>query len=219
MHAQIAVVLGSTGLIGTELLKLLLNDPDFSAVRILVRQPVAITHQKLDVQIVSFDDYHDIKLKLGTGHSVFCCVGTTMKKVKGEKEAYRKVDYNIPVNSANAAIENGFKKYLLVSSVGADKNSANFYLQLKGLVEEAISKLAFESIHFFRPSLLLGDRKEFRPAEKLVQGSMKIFSILFVRRFKKYKPIKVIDVAQAMVAASKKDVDGVHVHHFGEMVR
>ena len=219
MHAQTAVVLGSTGLIGTELLQLLLNDGDYSTVRILVRKPVGMTHQKLDVQIVSFDDYHDIKEKIGSGHSLFCCVGTTMKKVKGDKDAYRKVDYNIPVNAANAALENGFKKYLLVSSVGANRNAGNFYLQLKGLVEDTIALLEFESIHFFRPSVLLGNRKESRPAEKIAQGSMKMFSILFLGRLQKYKPIRAIDVAKAMIAASKSPDKGVFMHHYGEMVK
>ena len=219
MHAQTAVVIGSTGLIGMELLQLLLNDPDYSTVRILVRQPVATAHQKLDVQIVTFDDYHDIKEKLGSGHSVFCCVGTTMKKVKGNKEAYRKVDYNIPVNAANAAVENGFKKYLLVSSVGANRNSGNFYLQLKGLVEDVIAKLEFESIHFFRPSVLLGNRKESRPAEKIAQGGMKILSIFLLGRLRNYKPIRAIDVAKAMIKASKSFDKGVFMHHFEEMVK
>ena len=218
MQGQTAVVIGSTGLIGTQLVQLLLLDTAFTEVRILVRRPVSVSHPKLVIQIVAFDDYHDLKEKIASGHSVFCCIGTTQKKVKGDKTAYRKVDYNIPVNAANAAIENGFKKFLLVSSVGANKNSGNFYLRLKGEVEDSISKLEFESIHFFRPSILLGDRKEFRPGEKIAQGSMKLLSFLFAGSLKKYKPIQSSDVAKAMVAASKQQKKGVHVYEYKEIM-
>lgn len=176
MQGQTAVIIGATGLIGSHVLQLLLDDQTFSTVRILVRRPVSISHPKLIVQIVDFNNYLDIKEKLSAGHSIFCCIGTTQKKVKGDKAAYKKVDFDIPVNAANAGIENGFKRFLLVSSVGANTSSGNFYLKTKGSVEEAISKLAFESVHIFRPSLLLGDRNEFRAAEKFAQGAMQTFS-------------------------------------------
>ena len=217
MQGQTAVVIGSTGLIGSQVLQLLLEDPAFSTVRILVRSPVSISHPKLDVQLVDFNNYIDIKEKISSGHSIFCCIGTTQSKVKGDKQAYRKVDFDIPVNTANAGIENGFKKYLIVSSVGANAASRNFYLQLKGSVEDAIAKLAFESIHIFRPSLLLGDRKESRPAEKFAQGGMQLLSFVFLGPLKKYRAIQSSDVAKAMVAAAKEGTKGVKVHHYGEM--
>jgi uncharacterized protein YbjT (DUF2867 family) len=218
MQGQTAAVIGSTGLIGTQLVQFLLEDTAFTEVRILVRRPVSLSHPKLTVQIVAFDDYHELKEKIGSGHSVFCCVGTTQQKVQGDKEAYRKVDYNIPVNAANASIENGFKKFLLVSSAGADKNSSNFYLQLKGSVEESISQLEFESIHFFRPSILLGDRKEFRAGEKIAKRSMQLLSFLFFGPLKKYKPIQSSEVAKSMIAASKQNEKGVHVYGYKEMM-
>src|SRR5215203_6091022 len=99
MQAQTAVVIGSTGLIGSQLVTLLLEDKAFQAVHLLVRKPISLAHPKLVVRIVDFDNYHDIKEKIGAGHSIFCCVGTTQKKVKGDKTAYRKVDYGIPVNT------------------------------------------------------------------------------------------------------------------------
>ena len=189
MQAQTAVVVGATGLIGSEVVKLLLNDNSFSEVRLLVRRPLSLSHPKLRIQLVDFDNYFDIKKKMSSGHSVFCCVGTTQKKVKGDLNAYRKVDYDIPVNTANAAIENGFKNYLLVSSVGANEKSKNFYLQLKGSVEVAVSKLDFQSVYFFRPSLLLGERSEFRLGEKVAQTIMSTFSFVLVGGSRKYKPI------------------------------
>lgn len=218
MQGQTALVIGASGLIGSQLIDLLLSDTSFTEVRILVRNPASLSHPKLKTLVVNFNDYGDIKEKIGAGHSVFCCVGTTQKKVKGDREAYRKVDYQIPLNTANAAIENGFKKYLLVSAVGANPAARNFYLQLKGAAETAIGKLGFESIHIFRPSLLLGNRKEFRAGEKIAQVSMGALSFLFAGPLKKYKPIQSIDVAKAMVAASKQNTTGVKVYEYGEMM-
>jgi uncharacterized protein YbjT (DUF2867 family) len=217
MQGQTAVVIGATGLIGTQLVQLLLNDNTFTEVRILVRKPVEFSHMKLNVQLVVFDDYVDLKEKIGAGHSLFCCVGTTGKKVQGDKAAYRKVDYKIPVNAAHAAVENGFKKYLLVSAIGADKNSRNFYLHLKGSVEDEIAKLPFESIHYFRPSLLLGDRKEFRVGERIAQVSMSALSFLFAGPLKKYKAMESSDVAKAMVAASKLEGKGLIIYEYDDI--
>jgi len=219
MQGQTAVVIGSTGFIGSQLVQLLLYDPAFTEVRILVRQPTLLSHPKLVVEVVSFDNYQEIKDKMSVGHSVFCCVGTTQKKVQGDKIAYRKVDYNIPVNAANASIENGFKKFLIVSSVGANKNSRNFYLQVKGAAEEAISKLDFDSIHFFRPSILLGNRKEFRAGEMFAKRSMHLMSFLLFGPLKKYKPIEGSEVAKAMIAASKQNQKGVHIYEYEEMMK
>ena len=218
MQRQTAVVVGATGLIGSQLVELLLNDTDFSGVRVLARRPLSVSHPKLSANIVAFDDYHLLKDKISTGHSLFCCVGTTQKKVKGDKAAYRKVDFDIPVNSAHAAIENGFKRYVLVSSVGANADSNNFYLKLKGEAEKAISKLPFESVHFFRPSVLLGNRAEFRFGEKIAQGSMQLLSFMFLGGLKKYKPIQSKDVAKAMIAAAKKPSSGVQVYEYDDII-
>lgn len=218
MQRQTAVVIGATGLIGSQLVELLLADTDFSEVRVLARRPLSLSHPKLNVHIVTFEDYHLLKEKISTGHALFCCVGTTQKKVKGDKAAYRKVDFDIPVNSAHAAIENGFKRYLLVSSVGANADTNNFYLKLKGEAEQAISKLPFESVHFFRPSLLLGNRTEFRLGEKIAQGSMQLLSFMFIGGLKKYKPIQSSDVAKGMMAAAKKTSSGIHVYEYRDII-
>ncbi|MBA4139442.1 MAG: NAD(P)H-binding protein, partial [Segetibacter sp.] len=162
MQPLTAIVLGATGLIGGQLVERLLNDDDFEKVKILVRRPVELANKKLEVQIVNFDNLADFRAKLGSGDCIFCCIGTTQKQVKGDKTAYRKVDFDIPVNAAKMGKDAGFKKYLLVSSVGAKASARNFYLKLKGEVEKAIAEQHFESFHVFRPSMLLGDRKEVR---------------------------------------------------------
>lgn len=219
MQALTAVVLGATGLIGEQLVKQLLNDTDFSKVRILVRRPVELSHPKLEVQIVDFDNHVEYQSKLGSGDCIFCCIGTTNSKVKGDKTAYRKIDFDIPVNAAKMGKEAGFTNYLLVSAVGANAGSSNFYLRLKGEVEAEIARMNFQSFHAFRPSMLLGNRKEFRFAESIAKKVMSALSVLFVGRLKKYKGIGDLVVAKAMVASAKLGKKGIFVHHYEDMVK
>jgi uncharacterized protein YbjT (DUF2867 family) len=113
----------------------------------------------------------------------------------------------------------GFTNYLLVSAVGADAHSKNFYLRLKGEVEREIADLKFKSFHAFRPSILLGERKEFRLAELLGKGVMQGLSSLFIGNLKKYKGIEGENVARAMVAAAKSDGKGMYVHHYDDIIK
>src|SRR5690242_8899902 len=169
MQSQTAVVIGATGLIGSNVVKTLLNDAAFEKVIVLVRKSFAVADAKLELQFVDFNNIDDLSQKIGKGDSIFCCVGTTQKKVKGDLNEYRKVDHDIPVNTARIALSKGFKKYLLVSSVGANANASNFYFKLKGEVEEEISAMPFESVHIFQPSMLMGERKEFRFGEVIAK--------------------------------------------------
>src|SRR6478736_6244240 len=159
------VVLGGSGLIGKELIRQLLKDPSFLIVRALVRTPLDIEHPKFLSQTTNFSDEEDFQEKLGTGTVVFCCIGTTMKKVDGDKMEYKRIDYDIAINAARFASEKKFKHFVLVSAVSANPNSRNFYIKLKGKIEEDLKTIQFNSIHIFRPSVLLGDRKESRPTE------------------------------------------------------
>lgn len=217
MQTQTAVIIGATGMVGGLLLQQLLQNDQFSSVRILVRKPVPLSHPKLEVKLVNFDDADSFNDGLGKGDIVFCCVGTTQKKVKNDKTAYRKVDYDIPVTAAQMAAKNGFRKFLLVSAVGANPNSANFYLQLKGSVEEDISVLPFDSIHIFRPSLLIGNRQEKRTAEKIAQAVMPAISWLLAGPLRKYKPISGEKVAISMMKAALSPDNGLHIYHYDDM--
>jgi uncharacterized protein YbjT (DUF2867 family) len=185
---------------------------------VLVRKPFTIHHPRLEVQQVIFNDINDFKNKLGVGDCIFCCIGTTQQKVKGDRTAYRKVDYDIPVNASQIGFEHGFTKYLLVSSVGANSSSKNFYLKLKGEVEDAITKIPFESIHIFQPSILLGKRNEFRLGEFLGKVVMQGLSFLLTGSLKKYRGIQAIDVARAMIAAAKKEQVGIKRYQYKEMI-
>ena len=149
---------------------------------------------------------------------VFSAVGTTQKKVKGDKNAYRKVDFDIPVNAAKAAAKFGVYSFSLVSSVGANAaNNNNFYLKLKGIVEEAVSKESIPQLHIMRPSMLLGDRKEKRIGESIAAVLMPVFSIFLFGKWAKYKAIKAEDVAKAMLQASKSPVKGIHIYEYEEI--
>lgn len=205
MKEQTAVVIGATGLVGQILVEKLLADPDFKKVRILVRRETGIEHPKLEERIVRFDHYLEFTNQFGEGDVIFSCVGTTQKKVQGDQEAYRKIDFDIPVDAAKIGIEKGFQKFMLVSSVGADPASKNFYLRLKGETEEAIRTFPFKSIGLFRPSILLGERNEVRSGEKAAKILMRFFSRLLIGGYRKYRAIDARDVAAAMIRYSKQE--------------
>jgi uncharacterized protein YbjT (DUF2867 family) len=195
-----ATIIGATGLIGGYLLEELLQDSYYDTVRILIRRPIELTHPKLEKKLVDFNDTESFRLALEGSDVVFCAIGTTQKKVKGDKEAYRKVDYDITVNAAKFCKLNGCETFVFVSSVGANSQGNNFYLKLKGEIEEAVKAVGLKSVHIMRPSLLVGDRKEFRLGEKIAQWVMPVFSFLMP---KKYKPVKARDVAREMVELAR----------------
>lgn len=216
MNGQTAVVLGSTGLIGSQVLNQLLSDDAFTKVRVLVRRSVNITHPKLEVSVTDFNNYSDYQTKLGKGDCIFCCIGTTNAKVKGDKAEYRKIDFDIPVNAARFGKEAGFQQFLLVSAVGANSKSSIFYSRLKGEVEEVIATFQFKSFHIFRPSVLLGKRNENRLGERIGKVLFTIFSFLIPS---KYKGIKDVDVAKAMINAAKEGREGMKVYYYEDMIK
>ncbi len=209
-----ATIIGTTGLIGGYLLEELLQDSFYDTVRILIRRPVELTHTKLEKKLVDFADAESFRLALEESDVVFCVIGTTHKKVKGDKVSYRKIDYDIAVNAARFCKMNGCETFVLVSSVGANNKSNNFYLQLKGEVEDAVKNIGLKSVHIMRPSVLLGDRKEFRLGEKISKTIMSAFSFLIPA---KYKPIHGKQVAIAMLAAAKKRNGGFYIYHYPEI--
>lgn len=204
-----AIVIGATGLIGNELLKLLLNDDDFQKVNVFVRRPLQISHEKLTEYVVDFNGIEDHLTEI-KGDVLFCCIGTTIRKA-GSKEAFFKVDAGYPLAFAKAAKQNGLRQFILISSLGANKESSNFYLKVKGEVESALKSIGFESLLIFRPSMLLGKRKEFRLGESVGKVFMKIFSFAFQGNLRKYLAIDAKSVAVSMVIASKKMHSGFHV--------
>lgn len=218
MNELSAVVIGATGLTGNFLVEELLKDNAFKIVRILVRKPVKILHPKLQQEIINFNDINDFADKFGEGDVIFCCIGTTQKKVKNDKIAYEKIDFDIPVNAARIGISKNFKKYLIVSAIGANEKSSNFYLKLKGKTENALKQFPFESISIFRPSILIGQRNEFRFGEKIIHAITEVFSFLFFGMLRKYHSIDALNVAKAMVKQSKSNEPGLHYFEYDGMM-
>jgi uncharacterized protein YbjT (DUF2867 family) len=214
MTHKTSTIIGATGLIGSHLLQQLQDDDTFKSVNILVRREVGYTHPKVKEMVIDFEDLEAFKSGIKGSDVVFCAVGTTNKKVKGDKEAYRKVDYDIPVYAARFAEQESCSQFVLVSAIGANSQSKNFYTRLKGQVEDTIKQLNIPSILFFRPSLLLGNRQEARIGESIGKWIMKPVSFLLPS---KMKPIQAADVAWAMQKASQSELQGVHVFHFQEM--
>jgi uncharacterized protein YbjT (DUF2867 family) len=201
-----ALVAGSTGLIGGQLLSLILEDPYYDKVIALSRKPLSLTHAKLQNILVEVDQINQNKDL--NAEDVFCCLGTTIKQAK-TKEAFRKVDFDYPLELAKILKANGAKQFLLVSALGSNKNSGVFYNRVKGEVEEAIAAVGYDSFHIFKPSLLVGPRKEQRSGEDAAKVFYKIFGFLIP---KKYKEIESIKVARAMIALAKTEKQGLQIH-------
>jgi len=213
-----AILIGASGLIGQHLLQELLADSSVESVKLVGRRSLGLSHPKLSEAIIDFENEFAYRDAVSDADTIFCCVGTTQKKVKGDQAAYRKVDYDIPVRAARYAAAKGFQRYLLVSSVGADPKSSNFYLRLKGEVEAAIAAQTIPSIYFMRPSILLGARQESRIGETVGKGVMQAFSFLLLGGMRRYKPIQGKDVAKAMLRAAKGSQEGRWVWEYGEML-
>ena len=214
MNGKTATIIGVTGLTGGYLYELLKQDNSFETIRLIVRRPMSKDDPRTQMKLVDFDDAESLLLAIDGSRVVFCAIGTTNKKVKGNKEAYRKVDYDIPVKAARFCKMAGCETFVLVSSVGANSKSGNSYLKLKGEVEDAVKETGLNSVHIMRPSMLLGERKEFRLGEKIGKGVMTAFSFLIPSKF---KPIHARDVAKAMLVAAKEKREGFVVYEYGIM--
>lgn len=194
-----ANVIGATGLVGKELVKLLLENKNFEKVRIFVRHDSGFFHPKLEQLIVDFADEKTWVDKL-TGDVLFSALGTTLKQA-GSKEKQYEVDFTYNLNFARKAKENGIENYVLVSSVGANSTSSIFYTRIKGELDDTVAKIGFKNLVILRPASLAGKRSEKRWMEEL---SLPV--VRFITQFilKKYRPIEGKIVAQAMINAVVK---------------
>jgi uncharacterized protein YbjT (DUF2867 family) len=211
-----ALVAGSTGLVGSHLLSDLLDSEYYTDVIALVRRPIELSNSKLKQVICNFELLADYAPCFEGIHDVFCTLGSTIKKA-GSQDAFRSVDFEYPLQLAKLSAAQGVKQYFLVSAMGADEKSRIFYNRVKGEVERSVQEVGLPSIHIFRPSLLLGDRVEFRIAEKLASKLIPAFSFLLVGRLKKYRPIRAADVALAMIRVAQMDETGMHTYLSNEI--
>jgi len=197
-----AVIFGGTGLTGRFLTELLIADARYELITLFVRKEIPTYHGKVRQIIFNQDSIADIKSEI-SGDQVFCCLGTTIKKA-GSKEAFAKTDHHLIVDIAKAALANNIHSFTVISSIGANPDSGNFYLKTKGLTEVALKNLNFSNLIILRPSMLLGLRKESRPLEDIGKSISKALSFLFIGRLRKYKPIHAETVARAMIVATNE---------------
>lgn len=213
--AKSALLIGATGLVGGFVLQQILQDDYYDKVIVLTRKPLNNQHPKLKEVVVDFtklDEYAaEIKADI-----IFSCLGTTIK-VAGSQEAFKRVDFEYPYKVAQIAKQNGASAYLLVSALGAAKDSLVFYNRVKGELEEEVSSLHYDAFHILQPSLIIGDRKEARTGEGIAQKLAPVFDALMVGGLKKYKSIKAEQIAMAMVAYSKLNDKGVFKHESDEL--
>lgn len=198
MH-RTALLAGATGLVGRELLSLLLDDADIAEVVALTRRPLATPHPKLQQGIVPFDQLASFALP--PVDDFFCCLGTTMKRA-GSQAAFREVDLAYPVTIARMALAAGATRCMFVSAMGANPQSNVFYNRIKGELESELAGLAFQAVFAFRASLLTGKRKEFRLVERAALVLVQPFSFLVSPAV---RPIAATDVARAMLACAKSN--------------
>jgi len=209
MAPKTAILFGASGLIGNYVLQELIKDDRYSQIVLFSRKLLHPGSSKVVEIITSFEDKALLENNLN-GDEIYCCLGTTIAKA-GNQPAFRKVDYDLPVAIGVAAKKKGITKMLVVSSLGAEATSSNFYLRTKGEMEQSLKSLGLLSLHFFRPSMLLGSRKESRPAETVGKIAMRALSFLFVGGLRKYKAIHAYTVAKAMIAvANSKHTEEVY---------
>jgi uncharacterized protein YbjT (DUF2867 family) len=204
-----ALVIGATGLVGTELIHQLVTHPAFGRVVALVRRtpPVA---PEVESIVADFDHLEAVPQAFRVTH-VFSALGTTIKQA-GSRERFRQVDFGYPLRVAQLAREAGARHCLLVSSLGASSRSRVFYGRVKGELEEALERLGFPSLTLVRPSLLLGDRAEFRWSEAILKPLAWTFP-------PKYRAVQARDVARELIAAAVEDRVGIRVIQNREIQR
>jgi uncharacterized protein YbjT (DUF2867 family) len=203
-----AIVIGASGLIGRELVHLLLEDTSFSKVTIFVRKALIITDDKLQQIVLDFNELEQYS-EVFDESVLFLCIGTTRKKTPN-LEDYRAIDYGITLRAANLTKASGVEEVHLISAIGASSNSTIFYNKLKGEIEEDLIKIGFNSTYIYQPSMLIGKRGESRPAEFFFQKLMPVFDLLMVGSLKKYHSVSKEKLAKTMLNHHLKAKKGVH---------
>jgi uncharacterized protein YbjT (DUF2867 family) len=213
-----ALILGASGLVGSQLLSCLLQDEQYEQVTILVRQEIDLRHAKLNQLVL--DDFMNLEDCRALFHvdDIFCCLGTTMKRAK-TRERFYQVDYTFPMMAATLAKESDAKRFLLVSAMGASEHSIFYYSRVKGEVEKHIQQLNLPTFLIFRPSLLLGKREELRFGEQLAATLSQPLSFLMPGPLQKYRPIQAKQVAQAMHQMAQTFLPGTHIFENDQISR
>ena len=200
-----ALLFGSSGLVGGQILNRLTNDVNYSKIKIFVRSEPEIQSNKLEIIKTDFNDLENFKDYI-KGDDCFFCIGTT-KQNSPNKNEYQKVELEIPKKIAQIARSNSVNSFIFVSSIYANPKSSGDYVKFKGLVEEELKKLNFSNLGILRPSFLMGNRKENRTGEKIGILTFRLLSPLLLGPLKKMKPINSEKVAKAMIKIANEDLE------------
>ncbi|MFB6319693.1 NAD(P)H-binding protein [Saccharicrinis sp. FJH54] len=200
------VIAGSTGLVGKALLQKAVTDTFFTQISTLVRYQSIVPVPEVKEIVCDFNSVNHIP----TADILIICLGTTRKKA-GSKDAFRKVDYGYVTRLARLAEAENYKQVIVISSFGAKASSGNFYLKVKGQMEDVIQTVNIPSRVIIRPSLLLGKRNEFRLGESLAAFFMKGLMPLLKGKMLKYRPVKDTQVADAIIKLTKEPFDGIKI--------
>jgi len=214
---KVALIAGATGLVGGYALNALLDAPDYTRVWALTRRPLGREHPRLANRTVVFERMAD-QLKGLVALDAFCAIGTTIAEA-GSQEAFRSADVNAVLLFARAARAAGVKRFVVVSSIGADSGSKKFYLRTKGEMEEAVADVGFTSVDILQPSLLLGPRKSLRPLEITGRLFAPLINPLLTGSREAYRAIPAETVGRAMLGAARAGRRGVYRYTYGEIRR
>ncbi|WP_293336369.1 oxidoreductase [Parvibaculum sp.] len=208
-----ALVAGATGLVGGHLVRQLIEDPAYAKTIVLTRRPLdGVTSPKLQTIIADFDALDDVLPDI-VAEDAFCALGTTIKKA-GSQPAFARVDHDYIVSFARAAKAAGVRRFLLVSAMGADPASSIFYSRVKGETERDVAALGFETLHIFRPGLILGDRSERRPLEAIGMSLAPFLNPLMLGPARPYRSIPAETIAGGMRGAAHGQEKGVLIHAY-----
>ena len=196
-----ALIAGATGLVGSELVKLLLDRRYYSRITVLVRTRMNVTHPRLEQLVINYDELEQVPAEKFEGTDLYCTLGTTRKKA-GSKEQFERVDYVYPLALGRMAKRHGASRLLVVTAMGADDRSMFFYNQVKGKLERDLQALNLNRLYIFRPSLLTGNRQEYRFGEQAAAKLGRMFPFLFQGAMSKYRPIPAKQVAEAMLVTA-----------------
>lgn len=210
-----AIVFGATGFIGSHLLRDLLDNPDYEQVIAVTRKPLALNHARLTTLIGDLTSLPALKPQL-VADEVFIALGTTRKHTPDEAEYY-KIDHDYPVVAAEIAKANGAKSVFLVTAVGANAASGVFYVRTKGEVERDVLALNFDHTHIFRPSMILGERDEDRPRERMIIAVWNVINPLLVGPVSQYRGLTGGEIAHAIAKAAQREAGKEQIYHWKEM--
>ena len=204
------ILVGSSGLIGSNLLSELIQSEAISEILLLVRRSTDVSSSKVKELIVNFEKPNSYSIDI-QADIIYSCLGTT-KSETPNSSLYRQIDLEYPLNLAKLGQKNGVAQFHIISSLGADAGSSNSYLKLKGELEQELKKLTISSLHIYQPSFLIGERKKDRLADKIMKPVFRLIDPLLIGPLKKYRSIKAADVARVMLNQSIKDLKGTFTY-------